>query len=227
VRKRIFFIGNRMGLPNPFPQGGDPVSQGFLEEGKTYSLSVPHYPAVSVWDAVGDLPDPVQGRPGIADIPLEYTRPAFSDYQRWAREWNGGPPDGRVHNHVARRHSERDVRVFGAMAEGMWWRELPQELKMLYGYREDIFHDKIKRLRRDRPSWTVVAHLYKDGYMYVHPTQPRTITVREAARLQGFPDAFIFRGSRTDQFKQVGNAVPPLMAKAVAAEIRKILEHSG
>jgi len=60
--------------------------------------------------------------------------------------------------------------------------------------------------------------------MYVHPAQSRTITVREAARIQGFPDRFIFRGSRTDQFKQVGNAVPPLMAMAVAMKIRDILD---
>ena len=110
------------------------------------------------------------------------------------------------------------------MKEGQWWKDLPPEIKKLYGYRDDIFHDKMKRLRRDRPSWTVVAHLYKDGYMYIHPTQPRSITVREAARLQSFPDRFIFRGSRTDQFKQVGNAVPPLLARAVAEAVREMLE---
>jgi len=110
------------------------------------------------------------------------------------------------------------------MREGTWWKDLPEEIRRLYGYRDDAFNDKIKRLRKDAPSWTITAHLHKDGYMYVHPVRPGTITVREAARIQGFPDRFIFRGSRTDQFKQVGNAVPPLMAMAVAVKIRDILE---
>jgi len=68
-----------------------------------------------------------------------------------------------------------------------------------------------------------VAHLYKDGYMFIHPRQLRTISVREAARLQGFPDDFVFEGSRTSQFKQIGNAVPPILAKAVGTRIRKTI----
>jgi len=224
-RKRIFFIGNRLGLPNPFPlTDTNSTLELFLEGGRQHRFSLPWKPPTTVWDAIGDLPEPVEGGPGVADVPLEYTKPALSEYQKWARDWGGGPYDGRIHNHVSRRHSERDVKVFSVMTEGMWWRDLPQDLKKLYGYRDDIFHDKIKRLCRHKPSWTVVAHLYKDGYMYVHPTQPRTITVREAARLQSFPDAFIFMGSRTDQFKQVGNAVPPLLALAVATGIRNALQ---
>jgi DNA (cytosine-5)-methyltransferase 1 len=226
VRKRIFFIGTC--LPDakicwPRPTHADPADteitlEYLVNNGKELK------PPVTVWEAVGDLPDPVLGKPGLADYPIPYDKPPFSEYQKFMREWGGGPPDGKVHNHVSRKHSERDVKVFGMMKEGMWWKNLPPDVKRMYGYRDDIFHDKIKRLCRDKPSWTVVAHLYKDGYMYVHPTQPRTITVREAARLQSFPDRFIFRGSRTDQFKQVGNAVPPLLAKAVAEEVRKILE---
>ena len=110
------------------------------------------------------------------------------------------------------------------MKEGDKWKDLPDEIRKSYGYRDDIFNDKFKKLKRNEPSWTVVAHLYKDGYMYIHPVEPRTITVREAARLQSFLDTFIFKGSRTDQFQQVGNAVPPLLAKAVALSVKKMLE---
>jgi DNA (cytosine-5)-methyltransferase 1 len=226
VRKRIFFIGTRLSGVRPrwpHPTHADPagvrmVLEHFMNAGA--GLKTP----VTVWEAIGDLPDPVPGKPGLADQPVPYNGPPFCEYQKFMREWGGGPPDGRVHNHVTRWHNERDVMVFSMMKEGMWWKDLPPDVRKLYGYRDDIFHDKIKRLRRDRPSWTVVAHLYKDGYMYVHPVQPRTITVREAARLQSFPDRFIFRGSRTDQFKQVGNAVPPLLARAVAGCVRLMLE---
>jgi DNA (cytosine-5)-methyltransferase 1 len=222
VRKRIFFIGTRMdGAKITWPkpthlesEGGMPSLEEFVEG--------PLKRPVTVWEAIGDLPDPVEGRPGLADLELDYDKPPFSEYQKWARDGSS-----KVHNHVTRYHSERDIRVFSMMKEGMWWRDLPAEVRELYGYRDDIFHDKMKRLRSDRPSWTVVAHLYKDGYMYIHPKQPRSITVREAARLQSFPDRFIFRGSRTDQFKQVGNAVPPLLAKAVANSVRVMLESAG
>ena len=69
-----------------------------------------------------------------------------------------------------------------------------------------------------------MAHLQKDGYMFIHPTQDRTISVREAARLQSFPDNFVFCGGRGSQFRQVGNAVPPLLARAVGKTVLKILQ---
>ncbi len=220
VRKRIFFIGTRTrGVPIRWPQPThrEPASTRISPD--DFDVTDELKPPVTVWEAIGDLPDPVPGRPRLADVKLEYNKEPFSEYQRWVREDSDG-----VHNHISRKHGERDIRVFSIMKGGQWWRDLPAEIKKLYGYRDDIFHDKMKRLRRDRPSWTVVAHLHKDGYMYIHPTQPRTITVREAARLQSFPDRFIFQGSRTDQFKQVGNAVPPLLARAVAMTVKEMIK---
>ncbi len=221
VRKRIFFIAVRKDLKIPilWPKpthtyfNGMP-SAGLLFEEKKLK------PAVTVWEAIGDLPSPVLGRPKIADVPLNYDKEAFSEYQKWARQDSKA-----VHNHVTRQHNERDIKVFSLMKEGDKWKDLPEEIRKSYGYRDDIFNDKFKKLKRNEPSWTVVAHLYKDGYMYIHPVEPRSITVREAARLQSFPDTFIFKGSRTDQFKQVGNAVPPLLAKAVALSVKKMLEN--
>src|SRR5260221_14413075 len=83
-------------------------------------------------------------------------------------------------------------------------------------YPRDVFDDKYARLRGDRPSKTIVAHLAKDGNGYVHPTQVRSISIREAAGLQSFPDTYAFCGSPSDQWVQIGNAVPPLLAEALA-----------
>jgi len=233
IRKRIFFIGTCLRdidvcWPSPThtgPADMPHISCVNLDNFTDMDIGkIKLRPPISVYEAIGDLPDPVQGKPGLADLPIPYDKPPFHEYQRFMREYNRDPSDRNVHNHVTRQHSERDVEVFSIMKEGMWWKDLPYEIRKRFGYRDDIFHDKFKRLCRDKPSWTVVAHLYKDGYMYIHPVQHRTITVREAARLQSFPDAFIFYGSRTDQFKQVGNAVPPFLARAVANELIKILE---
>jgi DNA (cytosine-5)-methyltransferase 1 len=202
-RKRVFFIGNRLGLPNPFPKAQD--------HGSREKRHIP------VWNAIGDLPIL---RAGGGSEEMEYNRHTFDRYQDWAREGSS-----RVLNHVARPHKPRDLETFRQMRPGSKWKDLPKKYRDLYGYRDDIFSDKFKRLwKKKKPSWTITAHLSKDGYVYIHPTQSRTITVREAARLQSFPDRFVFKGSRTSQFRQVGNAVPPLMAEAVALGIKKVLK---
>jgi DNA (cytosine-5)-methyltransferase 1 len=88
------------------------------------------------------------------------------------------------------------------------------------------FKDKMRRIRWDKPSPTIVAHLAKDGYMFIHPIEDRTITVREAARLQSFPDSFEFLGSMSSQFRQVGNAVPPILAEAIGISIMDSINSS-
>lgn len=90
-------------------------------------------------------------------------------------------------------------------------------------YDPSKFGDKMRRMRGDKPAPTMVAHLAKDGYMFIHPDEDRTITVREAARFQSFPDSYDFsaggQNSVSSQFRQVGNAVPPLMAMALGEQI--------
>jgi DNA (cytosine-5)-methyltransferase 1 len=92
-------------------------------------------------------------------------------------------------------------------------------------YDNEIFHEKWGKLFPERPSWTVPAHLAKDSYSHIHhdSAQARMISVREAARLQSFPDAFIFCGNMGDCFRQVGNAVPPLLSWAIAASVLRVL----
>ena len=91
------------------------------------------------------------------------------------------------------------------------------------------FPNKWRKIARDQPVRTVMAHLSKDGYSHIHYDngQARTISVREAARLQSFPDGFLFAGAMNEAFRQIGNAVPPLMAKAIAAEIMKAIRTSA
>lgn len=210
VRRRVFFIGNRFGLTNPLPTATHRQNMG------TPLFDPRLKPYVSVWEAVGDLAGLENGG-GAEEQP--YPKPPESAYQRWARQ-----DSTTLFNHRARHHTERDLKIFDMLRDGVCYKDLPDEYKP---YRDDIFRDRLKRLDPAKPSWTVMAHLEKDGYMYIHPTQNRTITVREAARLQGFPDTFRFMGSRTQQFGQVGTAVPPLLARAVAVEIRRALENAA
>lgn len=138
--------------------------------------------------------------------------------------------------HVARPHREQDKEIY-KIAVQKWekkqerlnYNDLPEKLKS-HNNRTSFF-DRFKVVAADLPySQTVVAHIAKDGHYYIHPDikQNRSLSVREAARLQSFPDDFYFEGekegaNRTAAFKQIGNAVPPLMAKEIAKALIKVI----
>ena len=126
-------------------------------------------------------------------------------------------------NNICRMSNDRAKKVFPHMAQGSKYMDLPSEIRQILPFREDIFPDRLKRLVLNEPSWTVIAHIGMDGYMYIHPTENRTLSVREAARIQSFPDDYYFEGGRTAALLQIGNAVPPLMASAIAKELKKQL----
>lgn len=135
-----------------------------------------------------------------------------------------------VTQHITRPHNERDLMIYKTAIdkwnknkERLKYPDLPIELKSHKN--ETSFIDRYKVVNGNGVSHTVVAHIAKDGHYYIHPdkNQCRSISVREAARLQSFPDDFFFEGSRSAAFKQIGNAVPPLMAYAIAKSIKELL----
>ena len=128
--------------------------------------------------------------------------------------------NGLVADHICREHNEQDLEAFLTLPQGGIYADLPDHLKR---YRDDIFPDKYRKLRWDRVAGTVTAHLAKDCYTHIHPSQPRTISIREAARLQSFPDDYRFYGNMGDRYRQIGNAVPPLMSWGIADYIKKQL----
>ena len=130
-----------------------------------------------------------------------------------------------IFNHIARPNNERDIRLYALLKPGEVGADAHHKYNRpdLMIYRNDIFLDKYRRQVWDAPSTTIVAHLAKDGHMFIHPEQVRSITVREAARLQSFPDDFIFLGPRTEQFRQVGNAVPPLLGARIRTAVLETL----
>lgn len=127
--------------------------------------------------------------------------------------------------HRARPHSERDLGDFSKLREGEHCAQaMKRGVKFDFPYDKGTFKDRYTRQHRNEPCSTIVAHLGKDGLMFIHPTQKRSLTPREAARVQSFPDWFEFPIARTHQFRVIGNAVPPLVAEAVGIAVKSYLE---
>lgn len=202
-RRRIVFIGNRLGLPIAYPE-------------KTHGPGL--LPYVTVNDALGDLPTLENGEDRGA---IPYACPAFSDYQKELRGHSV-----RVHNHSATKLSQMNMQRMQHIPVGGSWRDIPFEL-LPAGMKKAKRSDHTKRYGRLRPeglSSTILTKCDVHWGAYIHPTQNRSLTVREAARLQSFPDWFVFKGSRTEQFVQVGNAVPPLLGRKIALAIMGVAE---
>lgn len=171
-------------------------------------------------DAIGDLPV-VPG--GQRHEELRYrARQPLTPFQKRMR--TGLPPASRavIHDHITRAVRHDDWEAYGELEQGQTYADLPQRLRR---YRSDIFTDKYKRLAWDELSRTITAHLAKDGYWYIHPEQHRTLSIREAARLQTFPDHVRFAGAPSHRYRQIGNAVPPMMAESIGKAIIAALKN--
>ncbi len=173
-------------------------------------------------DLFFDLPKLKPGQ----ELPItKYTKP-INEYLKQTETRNGVEF---VTQHITRHHNERDLEIY-SIAIDKWlhgkqrlkYDELPKRLQT----HKNIlaFLDRYKVVDPTGHSHTVVAHIAKDGHYYIYPDkkQVRSISVREAARIQSFPDDYFFEGGRTAAYKQIGNAVPPLMAAALAKTITKL-----
>jgi DNA (cytosine-5)-methyltransferase 1 len=189
------------------------------------------------------------------DQRVGYGGEARTPYARLMRSWQGFETPGWLCDHAIR-YLPRDYNLFARMNAGDQYPEayqhalamLQERLKELAAegrkvragsaeyerikasivppYDAGKFPNKWRKMWRDQPARTLMAHLGKDSYSHIHydSRQARTISVREAARLQSFPDGFMFCGTMNPAFRQIGNAVPPLMAKAIASEIISALQ---
>ena len=205
ARKRIIIVGWKKEADFGFPD--------FKKEKTKYSVN----------EAFNDLP---KLKPGEGYQFIEY-KDLKNKYLKKFELRNG---IDFVTQHISRPHNDRDLAIYKTAIQ-KWnnekvrlkYPDLPHELKTHKN--ESSFTDRYKVVDGLGVSHTVVAHIAKDGHYYIHPDeeQCRSISVREAARLQSFPDDFYFEGSRSASFKQIGNAVPPLMAYAIANKMKELL----
>jgi DNA (cytosine-5)-methyltransferase 1 len=199
-RRRLFFIGSRIGAIWRAPR------PAFSDAPRTLR------------DAIGDLP--VVQAPSLIER-LPYQPQQATQYQALMRSRVSMEDRDVIYDHIVRPIREDDIEIFKLMQPGGKYRDIPEHYRR---YRSDTFDDKYYKLPWDLPGNTITAHMAKDGYRYIHPDQVRTLSVREAARVQSFPDHFRFAGSRSARFIQIGNAVPPILAQAIAESVLRALQ---
>lgn len=212
-RRRVILVGMRKGNKSI-----EKVQELLI---KFYDEVLPRYKSdkkLTVEDAIGDL---------LPAFPLEkeITLVGIGKQSHTLPDYN--PSWG----HVARFQNKRDVEIFGLLTEdiasGKMELQNANKLNEIYN-KATGGNSKVHKyhvLRKDQPSTTITAHLHKDGLRFIHydPNQKRTITVREAARLQSFPDDFEFLSTRGNQYKMIGNAVPPEFSRRLALAINEFL----
>jgi DNA (cytosine-5)-methyltransferase 1 len=191
------------------------------------------------------------------DEPMPYGKAPHTPYARLMRTWPGFEASGALSDHVIR-YLPRDYQLFARMNPGDQYPQAYEHAMEMFAHRlaamakqgvkvkpgtkqyEEIkasivppydvgkFPNKWRKMWRDQPARTLMAHLGKDSYSHIHydSKQARTISVREAARLHSFPDGFTFCGTMNPAFRQIGNAVPPLLAKAIAKHMMKTIKQT-
>lgn len=223
MRKRAIFFGIRNGLDI-----GMDIGDFFAK-----TLDCERQPSATVADALWDLPAEISAD----DQPLPYPpfprarrdRHAAAEYrldrvgQWYSKEYKlaGVGSAKLLYNHHTKGIQERRLKLIAELKPGANGRTLSPETW------QGLRAEKWRRLDPEKPSHTILAQMHRDMSEWVHPWYERWITVREAARLQSFHDGFVFKSSEWQMLKQVGNAVPPLMARALAAVACAALDRIG
>lgn len=196
IRKRVFFIGNRLNID---PQLFFPKST--------------HNPGnyVSIENAIFDLPFT---KSGSGKFEMLYDKNPISNYQKLMRS-----KSKKLYNHDSTAHSQKVIKILKLIKEGCGRDSLPKNLQT-----KSIHSGAYGRMDRSKPSYTITTRFDTPPVGRVtHPIANRAITAREAARLQSFPDDFVFYGSRSDIGIQIGNSVPPLLAFNIAKIIKRLI----
>ena len=205
-RRRAFFLAVRKGASIYFPV---PTHCG----GKAHTLFGKRH--VSVWDAISDLPPLEHGR---GDDPCHYASAPKSPFQKIVRG-----SSRIVRNHVARALVLKQYERLASLEPGQGIKDLPPSLRPKSGY-----SGAYGRLTKEMIAPTITRWVFHPGSgRFGHPVDVRTITIREAARIQGFADDFVFTGSYNVQAAQVGNAVPPLLVEQIGHSIMSSIGHSS
>lgn len=215
-RERIIFIGNRLGIENSV----------LFEELQQYSRKQPQYVLKDALHGMKPLhasrdrnqADSYSEKSGGKITPVGY-----SDDNDYIKLINNGTNATCVYNHKARYNNDRDIEIFGRLDQGDKSNDPKIADIMPYANRNHIFTDKYFKLESEKVCKTITAHMKFDCNMYIHPTQARGLTPREAARVQSYPDDYFFRGAFTKTYMQIGNSVPPLLGRAIAHIIKKHL----
>ena len=216
-RERLIYIGNNIGVSN---------SSIFL---KIISLAktIPNY---VLSDAIYGLRELKASREknstekGSCESGNIIEANLFNGTNDYIEYINQGKRCPLVFNHKARYNNDRDIEIFGRMEQGDKSDDPKIADIMPYARRNNIFKDKYYKLEEAKVCKTITAHMKFDCNMYIHPTQARGLTPREAARVQSYPDDYFFRGAYTKTYMQIGNSVPPLLGRAIAGVIKQCIK---
>ena len=219
VRKRVIIIGVRKDLEIDADLIYDNIIKTHFNPKSSIEEKKDKKKYVTVKDSIQDLPSIM---PNEGDDKVEHKIDKWNDYLLKIRH----KKYKYITHHVSRNHNEIDRERYKLMSKHeLKFVDLLNKYPHLSHKKRRVFNNSYVVQRWNYPSNTIIAHLYKDGNQFIHPDyrQERTLTPREAARLQSFPDDFVFCGPRTEIYKQIGNAVPPIMAESIALAIKKTL----
>jgi DNA (cytosine-5)-methyltransferase 1 len=220
-RIRCFLVASRLPLMPARPPEE-------YQDTRRPDIDLDALPPVTLTEAIFDLPERGAGEGASVeerDPPDVTTDPR---YRRYLSKFGIVRTSRVLYQHTVRYHNPQDLELYALLRPGEDSIHILEQHGRadLMRYRRDVFDDKYARLRGDRPCKTIVAHLAKDGNGYIHPAQVRSISLREAARAQSFHDGYVFCGPPSEQWVQLGNAVPPVLAEAIARSFRRTLERS-